>query len=479
MAPKDKYNLVYCQLFFLGLASLLPWNFLITADSFWAKKFSVLPDIDPTRRTFMNSSIANVSGNFSEKSPVHQFTAESVTISTLRRSFFTLFAQLPSALFAFYTTVVTNGVKESRRMYGSLAAMTLAFVIITIFVEINTDPFQTVYFGITITCVFVLNACAALVRACIFGPAAALPPGFLQAVFTGQGTAGMFASMAFIVAISVTDDPSDYALIFFTLAALVLVLAMVCYWFMKKNEFFRHYKEHSVSDRSSTSMLPPQPNTQTHEVHEMHDLIVSVTENGATHQKDQTITSVVICEKGKTGSYFRVFKKIYFYLFCCCFTFFVSISIHPSLTASVRPMSSGTIWSDKYFSPVACFLLFTCGDFSGRLLANVVTWPRKDDRKSMLALVLGRTVFFFLFAFCNAKPRRYSLPVFTNDAYYIVFMTIFSVSHGHLNMLAIKYAPQMLESQLDRQLCGKMTTFSISFGLAIGAVFSFIPVSLI
>ena len=76
---------------------------------FWAKKFSVLPDIDPTRRTFMNSSIANVSGNFSEKSPVHQFTAESVTISTLRRSFFTLFAQLPSALFAFYTTVVTNG----------------------------------------------------------------------------------------------------------------------------------------------------------------------------------------------------------------------------------------------------------------------------------------------------------------------------------------------------------------------------------
>ena len=37
--PKDTYNLVYVTFFFLGLSTLLPWNFFISISQFWDYRF--------------------------------------------------------------------------------------------------------------------------------------------------------------------------------------------------------------------------------------------------------------------------------------------------------------------------------------------------------------------------------------------------------------------------------------------------------
>lgn len=39
-SPKDSYNLVYIIFFLMGIGSLLPWNFFITAKHYWLYKLS-------------------------------------------------------------------------------------------------------------------------------------------------------------------------------------------------------------------------------------------------------------------------------------------------------------------------------------------------------------------------------------------------------------------------------------------------------
>lgn len=39
-SPEDSYNLVYIIFFLMGIGSLLPWNFFITAKHYWLYKLS-------------------------------------------------------------------------------------------------------------------------------------------------------------------------------------------------------------------------------------------------------------------------------------------------------------------------------------------------------------------------------------------------------------------------------------------------------
>merc|ERR1712209_92288 len=38
-APKDPYKMAYIIFYWLGIGSLLPWNFFITVDKYWKYKF--------------------------------------------------------------------------------------------------------------------------------------------------------------------------------------------------------------------------------------------------------------------------------------------------------------------------------------------------------------------------------------------------------------------------------------------------------
>ncbi|KAL0178597.1 hypothetical protein M9458_027491, partial [Cirrhinus mrigala] len=56
-------------------------------------------------------------------------------------------------------------------------------------------------------------------------------------------------------------------------------------------------------------------------------------------------------------------------------------------------------------------------------------------------LVIARLVFVPLFMLCNVQPRT-NLPVlFAHDAWYIVFMILFSFSNGYLASLCMCFGP--------------------------------------
>jgi len=184
----------------------------------------------------------------------------------------------------------------------------------------------------------------------------------------------------------------------------------------------------------------------------------------------------IFCMSTTQVKYFVVFRKVFTHFFCLIFTFFVTLSNFPSVAASVKPMSSGTVWTDKYFQPVACFLFFNLGDFTGRWMPSKVSWPDQDSPKILVCMTLSRAVFFFFFSFCNAQPRVNTEPLFTNDLWYMFFMLTFAWSNGYISTLAIKYSPQFVKSGGERELAGKIMAFSMALGLALGAAFSFVTV---
>lgn len=449
MAPPDRKSIVYWQFFFLGLASLLPWNFFITADSYWSGKFHPVGNGTESNGTDLNGTFhASENTTAPPEEPIDN------TLHKMYRSFFSIFSMFPQILFTFYSSVKQKGVNERLRVYGGLTVMTLIFVITSCFVKIDTDPFQKAFFGITMISIFIVNSSSAFVQASVFGQAAKFPERYNQGVMAGQGMGGLFSAIAFLVAISLTEDPTNYALIFFVVAVVFLVLSIICYNFMEHNPYYLHYKSHTITDSEE----------QTKDENGEEILL----ENGKNKEETTEAT------------FGAVFGKIYPHFFCCFFTFFVTLANFPSLTASVKSTNSDpdSMWASVYFIPVSCFFLFNFSDFIGRSLPSLVSIPRKSNVFGLFLLAISRTVFFFVFTYCNAQPRAHDTRVlFNNDIYFIVFMFLFGLTNGYVSTLAMKYSPQFVKTSAQRQLAGKIMAFSITCGLASGAAFSFIVVS--
>ena len=85
------------------------------------------------------------------------------------------------------------------------------------------------------------------------------------------------------------------------------------------------------------------------------------------------------------------------------------------------------MWEGLY-----CFLLFSCGDWAGRLLAGALAGcgARFFESGAILKLlILSRLVFLPLFMLCNHEHTRWPI-VFAHDVFPIGFMVLFSISNG-------------------------------------------------
>ena len=71
-----------------------------------------------------------------------------------------------------------------------------------------------------------------------------------------------------------------------------------------------------------------------------------------------------------------------------------------------------TPWTEKYFTPVACILVFNLSDLSGRILATYLQWPGRSSRGqwTFFAIVLLRLSLIPICMLCNAAPTARKLP---------------------------------------------------------------------
>uniref|UniRef100_A0A4W4HBV6 Solute carrier family 29 member 1a n=1 Tax=Electrophorus electricus TaxID=8005 RepID=A0A4W4HBV6_ELEEL len=418
---------VWIIFFILGLGTLLPWNFFMTATMYFTSRLKSTPT---------NGAVVNQTANS---------TLAAVDVRNVLESKFnnvmTLCAMVPLLIFTCLNSFIHQRIPQKLRISGSLSVILLVFLITAVLVKVDMTPLS--FFVVTMIKIVCINSFGAILQGSLFGLAGMLPASYTTPIMSGQGLAGTFAAFSMICALATGSELQDSAFGYFITACVVILLAIVSYIALPKMEFFQYY--------SDTSSSKP----------------------GTDEEKNMDLLSKgrTICQSKGALLKCVCLIPIRVMALSVCFIFMITIGMFPAVTVDVKSsVANGSIW-EIYFIPVACFLLFNVMDWAGRSLTAVCMWPGKDSIW-LPGLVIARVVFIPLFILCNVQPRN-NLPVlFDHDAWYIIFMIVFSFSNGYLASLCMCFGPKKV-AQHEAETAGTIMVFFLSLGLALGAAVSF------
>ncbi|NXV79528.1 S29A1 protein, partial [Atlantisia rogersi] len=439
LCPLCRYKAVWLIFFILGLGTLLPWNFFMTARKYFIKRLE-----DP--------EAMNLLGNKTDGAAL-----PSSYLHSMFDNFMTLCAMVPLLIFTCLNSFIHQRIPQQIRISGSLVAIGLVFLVTAIMVKVDMDPLP--FFIFTMISIVFINSFGAILQSSLFGLAGLLPASYTAPIMSGQGLAGTFAALAMICSIAIGSQKPESYIGYFSTACVVIVVAILSYILLPRMDFFRYY---SMKDKTEYNVYNAELETK-------RDLIKKDEPNGMEQNNSKVIP---IHNPDEKPSVFAIFKKLWVMALCVCFVFTVTIGVFPSITAKVSTvLGKGNRW-DLYFIPVSCFLLFNVFDWTGRSLTAFFTWPGKDSWL-LPVMVLLRVIFIPLFMLCNVQPRTYLSVVFSHDAWYIIFMIVFSLSNGYLASLCMCFGPKKVLTH-EAETAGAIMAFFLSLGLALGAAISFL-----
>lgn len=420
--PSDRYNLAYLIFYLLGMTTLLPWNFFITADDYWMFKFR-----DVT---------ANVSDKSNRTELQAGFTAYLSVASTI-----------PNTLFLILNTLLSHKISLQIRMIGSLSSIFLLFVLTTVFVKVNTDSWQELFFIITLVTVVFLNIASAILQGGLFGIVGKFSSRYITAVVSGQALGGIFAALAEIASLCLGASSTISAFVYFMVANGMLLLSLAAYLVLSRAVFFRFH----MLDKVEVSNMQYEP------------AVLQANDNPPS----QEISSRIIL------------SKIWVYGFSLWMTFVVTLALYPAVTVLVNSTGRGNSkpWNDMYFVPVVGYLIFSTCDYVGRILAGLLQWPRSSSWVVALLSIL-RVVFIPLLLLCNAQPRHHLPVIMNSDLYYILIIVLFGLSNGYLANITLICVPKIVDSTEQETASSMMAAF-LGIGLASGSALSLIMVKVL
>ncbi|XP_008820484.1 equilibrative nucleoside transporter 2 [Nannospalax galili] len=446
-APRDSYHLVGISFFILGLGTLLPWNFFITAIPYFQGRLAGA-----------NSTAETLSTNYTGPTDTFNFN-----------NWVTLLSQLPLLLFTLLNSFLYQCIPEAVRILGSLLAILLLFALTAALVKVDVSPW--LFFSITMASVWFINSFCAVLQGSLFGQLGTMPSTYSTLFLSGQGLAGIFAALAMLMSMASGVDAQTSALGYFITPCVGILLSIVCYLSLPHLEFARYYLT------KNPSRAPAQ------ELETKAELLQADEKNGIPVSPPKAVSilnldlekepELEVDEplKPEKPSVFVVFQKIWLTALCLVLVFTVTLSVFPAITAMVTSSTSPGKWS-QFFNPICCFLLFNIMDWLGRSLTSYFLWPDEDSRLLPL-LVCLRFLFVPLFMLCHV-PKRARLPIlFRQDAYFITFMLLFAISNGYLVSLTMCLAPRQVLPH-EREVAGALMTFFLALGLSCGASLSFL-----
>ncbi|KAM4594161.1 equilibrative nucleoside transporter 1-like [Fundulus diaphanus] len=426
-SPKDKYLVVWMIFFMLGLGTLLPWNFFMTATMYF-------------RHRLKGPSSTDVPANHSEvASERHSF------LEAKFNNVMTLCAMLPLLLCTCLNSFLHSLIPQRLRIMGSLLIIMFVFIVTAVLVKVPMEPLP--FFSVTMVKIIIINSFGAVLQGSLFGMAGLLPTSYTTPIMSGQGLAGTFAALAMICAISSGSELESAAFGYFIVACVVVCLSILSYILLPKLRFFQFYQERNRKTPDDV-------------------------QNTVTLMNTDVKDAMVEENKYPSISMMKILKKIWVLALSVFFTFTVTIGTFPAITADTRSMlADGGSW-ELYFIPVSCFLLFNLCDWTGRSLTAVCMWPGKDSLVLPVSIV-ARVVFVPLFMLCNVQPRLHLPVFFQHDGFFIAFMVLFAFSNGYLASLCMCYGPKNVLPH-EAETAGAIMAFFLALGLASGAGISFL-----
>ncbi|NXF06461.1 S29A3 protein, partial [Smithornis capensis] len=435
--PSDRLHGAYVIFFLLGIGSLLPWNFFVTAKHYWMYKLQ----------------------NCSEEAgPGGQVASD---LRDYFESYISIASTVPSVLCLIGNFLLVNKVPASVRILCSLFVMLAVFLVITVLVKVDTSAWTTCFFALTVGCVAVVSSASTIFTSSIFGLSSCFPMRNLQALISGQAMGGTISAVASVIDLAAAADVTDSALAYFLTADIFIVVCIMVYLLLPRLEYSRYY----LSSQKESPSLATVPSDSS---------VEDKAEPGGT------TNSSFLTRNAGIPPLRPILQKTALLGFCLFYVFFISVIIFPSLSSNIESVSksSGSLWSTKYFVPLTCFLLYNFADWCGR---QITAWIQVPGPKSKLlpTLVLLRTIFLPLFILSNYQPRVHvRRVVFNQDVYPVVFTVLLGLSNGYLGTLVMVYGPKIVPKELA-EAAGVVMTFYVMLGLAVGSACAIFVVHLV
>ncbi|XP_008151458.2 equilibrative nucleoside transporter 1 [Eptesicus fuscus] len=445
--PQDRYKAVWLVFFMLGLGTLLPWNFFMTATMYFTNRLGQSQNV--------SLGTADLSRDIQVSTTPAVPSAGRSYLSSIFNNVMTLCAMLPLLIFTCLNSFLHQRIPQSVRILGSLVAILLVFLVTAILVRVHLDALP--FFIITMVKIMLINSFGAILQGSLFGLAGLLPAHYTAPIMSGQGLAGIFASVAMICAIASGSALSESAFGYFITACGVIIVTIICYLGLPRLEFYRYYQQLKLEG-------PGEQETKLDLISKGEASRAGKEEFGVSAPKSQP--------HNKSPSVRAILKNIVVPALSVCFNFTVTIGLFPVVTSDVKSSIAGNSAWEHYFIPVSCFLTFNVFDWLGRSLTTITMWPGKDSRW-LPSLVLARLVFVPLLLLCNVHPRQYLAVIFKHDAWFTFFMAAFAFSNGYLASLCMCFGPKKVEPA-EAETAGAIMAFFLSLGLALGAVFAFL-----
>ncbi|XP_058271467.1 equilibrative nucleoside transporter 2 [Hemibagrus wyckioides] len=442
----DNRGLVAIIFFILGMGTLLPWNFFITAFDYFNERLHT-----PT------------SSNASESDQTSPYMFDNMCV---------LLSQLPLLLFTLLNSFLYQHIPERMRIAGSMVFILLLFILTATLVKVKME--QDLFFSITMAIIWFINMFGAVLQGSLFGLVGKFPPKYSSWFMSGQAMAGIFSAVAMLVSkISKTDNESA-ALGYFITPCAATLLTLCCYSVLPHLKFAGLYLEAGARDKETKPEL--NENLTLVKVKPVDsDCTGKIM---VTDSNGEAFKSLDGAEKqGEKAPVLAVFKKIWLMALCVTCVFTVTLSAFPAITVLVKPNGLFTGTMADIFTPLSCFLVFSVMDWVGRSATYIFQWPKKDSCLFPI-LVAARMIFIPALMFCNIPSRSYPLSLFKHEFSYITIMSLFGMTNGYFACLSMSYAPQFVRSK-DAETAGALMTFFLALGLSLGGAFSFVLKKLI
>ncbi|XP_039624659.1 equilibrative nucleoside transporter 3 [Polypterus senegalus] len=416
--PQDNFSVVYAIFFLLGVGSLLPWNFFVTAKHYWTYK--------------LNSGSGPSSSDF----------------SNYFEGYLSIASTVPSVICLILNFLLVNKISPTVRVLSSLSVMLAIFIITTVFVKVDTSAVTKEFFMATLVCVACVSGASTVFTGSVFGVTGRFPMRISQALISGQAMGGTLSAVASIIDLAAGNDITDSALAYFLTADIFIVLCIIAYLLLNRLAYSRYY----MAGTGSLNLLQYE-----------------VIDAGRGTEEHLRMNSIPPLQP--------ILKKTAMLGSCVFYVFFISIIVFPAVLSGIESVhkNSGSPWTTTYFTPLTTFLLYNMADFCGRQITVWIQFPGPKSKLLPVAVLL-RTIFVPLFMYCNYQPRNHiKTVVFTTDVYPIIFTSFLGLSNGYLGTLPMIYGPKVVHRDLA-EAAGVVMSFFLMLGLAVGAAFSVIIV---
>ncbi|XP_069385505.1 equilibrative nucleoside transporter 2-like isoform X1 [Paralichthys olivaceus] len=479
--PADRGQVVALIIFTLGVGTLLPWNFFITATQYFKERLTV----------------PNVTSNG---------TSGGTTTDYNYDSWMALLSQLPLLLFTLLNSFLYQWVRERVRVVVSLVTIFFLFSLTAVLISVPLQP--DAFFSITMATIWFINMCSAVLQCSLFGVVSLFPHRYSSLFMSGQCLSGVFAAVALLCSILSNADKSSAALGYFIAPCVATLGTLLCYLLLPHLDFARFYLNRNQCEAETSQELMDSTDkkvvsgedletngkflSETQESPERSSVFavfkkvttfspeckinVSVTHK---RQKDEGRTYVIVRLSCGTNVFSSLHwsvgpscvSQIWSMALCITCVFTVTLSVFPVIAVRVQTVYKDNAAWDKVFTCICCFIVFNVMDLAGRAAPSLVQWPSKESFLFPVT-VASRLVFIPVVMMCNINNSRLTV-LFGHDCAFITIMALFSFSNGYLASLCMAYAPQLVHRK-DCETTGSLMTFFLVLGLALGAAFSFL-----